>query len=112
MNTRKPHIRCGITLLEMLAVVTIIGVVAAVALPRISISGVAAKKEMCGQHVAEVNRALERYYANSGERLIDTAKLNDADYFPHGVPRCPLTGEAYQIDESTKRLKACSCSSK
>lgn len=111
IQTPNPNHRSGFSLLELLAVVTILGVVAAVVLPRISISGVEAKKQMCKQHIAEVNRALERYYVTTGDQLSDTTNLNSADYFPDGVPVCPLNGQAYQIDDVTKRVKPCSCGS-
>ncbi|GAB5405523.1 MAG: hypothetical protein Aurels2KO_37540 [Aureliella sp.] len=101
--------RRAFSLLELLAVVTILGVVAAVVVPRISVSGVAAKKEMCKQHVAEVNRALERYFVQNGELTTDLSQLNGPDYFPDGVPSCPLLSTPYKVDNDTRRLKPCGC---
>ncbi len=106
---RRCKTRSAFTLLELLAVVTILGVVAAVVVPRISVSGVAAKKEMCTQHVAEVNRALERYYVQNGSLTTDLNALNSPDYFPDSVPTCPLLRTSYQIDDTSHRLKPCGC---
>lgn len=108
-NRRRLTRRAAFSLLELLAVVTIIGVVAAVIVPRISVSGVAAKKEMCKQHVSEVNRALERYFVQNGTLTTDLAVLSGPDYFPDGVPTCPLHGTAYTVDDDTRRLKPCAC---
>lgn len=105
----RQRFRKAFSLLELLAVITIISVVAAVVVPRISVSGVAAKKEMCKQHVSEVNRALERYFVQNGTLTTDLAVLNSSDYFPDGVPTCPLLGTSYQVDDNSRRLKPCGC---
>lgn len=107
MNSRKP--RRGFSLLEMLAVVTILGVLAAVVIPRISSSGVAAKRKMCTHHVSEVNKALERFFLEKGKKAKLVSELNEIDYFPDAIPTCPLTGDGYLIDENTDRVKQCSC---
>lgn len=107
-NAVRPR-RRAFTLLELLAVVTILGVVVAVIVPRISLTGVSAKKEMCTQHVTEVNRALERYFVENGSYASQVNVLSAPEFFPNGVPVCPLLNSSYEIDGVTKRLKPCNC---
>lgn len=101
--------RAGFSLLELLAVVTILGVIAAVVVPRISVTGVSAKKEMCTHHVTEVNRALERYFVENGSYPSKVNALAGPEYFPDGAPVCPLLGTTYQIDSTTSRVAPCNC---
>ncbi len=104
------HRRGGFSLLEMLAVVTIIGVLAAMIVPRIAISGAEAKKKMCTHRISEVNKGLERYFIEKGERATSVDQLTELDTFPDGVPSCPLTGDSYKID-SNGRVATCRCTS-
>lgn len=104
MNTRK-HRRGGFSLLELLAVVTILGVIAAVIIPRISNSKVAAQREVNKQNIAEINTAVERWYFEKGtwpaDNLADIAA--DLSYFPEGIPKNPVDGSAYALDTTTHR---------
>ncbi|MGB7345746.1 MAG: type II secretion system protein [Pirellulaceae bacterium] len=105
-NIRKQH-RRGFSLLELLAVVTILGVIAAVVIPRITTSKVAAQTEANKQNIAEINTAVERYYFEKGvwpaADLSDIAK--DSDYFPSGIPTNPLDNSSYKLDEKTHRIQ-------
>jgi prepilin-type N-terminal cleavage/methylation domain-containing protein len=94
--------RKGFSLLELLAVVIILGVIAAVVIPRISYSSVTAKQNACFQNKAEINSAVERYYFDNGSLPADTSALGA--YFPDGVPVCPVSGNAYGLDATTKRV--------
>jgi prepilin-type N-terminal cleavage/methylation domain-containing protein len=94
--------RKGFSLLELLAVVIILGVIAAVVIPRISYSSVTAKQNACFQNKAEINSAVERYYFDNGSLPADTSALSA--YFPDGAPVCPVSGNAYSLDATTKRV--------
>jgi prepilin-type N-terminal cleavage/methylation domain-containing protein len=91
-GSRKPS---GFSLLELLAVVTILGIIALVIIPRITFSSTTAKKNACFQNKAEINSAAERYYFDNGSVPADLAALNT--YFPDGVPVCPVSGNAYAL---------------
>jgi prepilin-type N-terminal cleavage/methylation domain-containing protein len=99
-NSRK---RGGFSLLELLAVVTILGIIAVVVIPRISVSAGTAKANANSQNKSEINGAIERYYVEEGAY---PTKLSDlaADYFPDGVPTNPVTEAAYTINSTTHRL--------
>ena len=58
----KTNKRRGFSLLELLAVVTILGIIAVVVVPRISISSTTAKQKADAQNKSEINSAVERWY--------------------------------------------------
>ena len=60
-RARQAKKRAGFSLLELIAVVTILGIIAAVVIPRISNSSVTAKRQADKQTLAELRTALERY---------------------------------------------------
>lgn len=104
-TTKRPR-RRGFSLLELLAVVTILGVIAAVVVPRISSSKTAAQEQVNKQNIAEINGAVERWYFDKGtwprRNLSDIGA--DPAYFPEGVPRNPVDNSRYRLDSDTKRV--------
>ena len=97
----------GFSLLELLAVVTILGIIAVVVIPRITMSAGTAKTNANAQNLAEINSAVERWYFEKGtwpaNDLSDISK--DANYFPDGVPKNPVSGAAYSLNATTKRAQ-------
>ena len=102
MIPRNRPTRKALSLLEMLAVITIIGIISAVVLPRISLSKATAKQNSCWQNKAEINTAVERYFFNQATLPTNTADLSG--YFPEGIPLCPVSDGAYTLDATTKRV--------
>ncbi len=96
--------RKAFSLLELLAVVVILGIIALVIIPRINFSSVIAKENACFQNKAEINSAVERYFFNVGSVPAALADLNDPTYFPDGLPVCPSSGAAYVLDGVTGRV--------
>jgi len=96
----------GFTLLELLIVVVILGILAAVIIPRFTVSAAEAKKNACAQNVANINTQVERWYFEKGSWPDDN--LNDIeadpDYFPDGEVRCPVDGSEYKLDGTTHRV--------
>lgn len=99
--------RSGFSLLELLAVVTILGVIAAVVVPRISTSKAGAQAEVNKQNIAEINSAVERWYFDNGTWPADdlTDIGTNVNYFPDGLPTNPVDGSAYALDSATHRVK-------
>ena len=98
-NTRKRR-SLGFSLLELLAVVTILGIIAVVVIPRIAVSSNTAKVNAQAQTVSEINAALERHYFDYGSfptlaNLWVTTNPDGQKYFPDGQPIDPLTGVAF-----------------
>ena len=96
--------RRGFSLLELLAVVTILGIIAVVVIPRISSSSTTAKENSCFQNKSEVNSAVERYFFTNGSLPGSVDDVNTTTYFPDGIPSCPVSGSAYTLDATTKRV--------
>lgn len=96
--------RSGFTLLELLAVVTILGIIALVVVPRISTSSASAKENACFQNKAEINGAVERYYFDNGSLPTAISDVNTTTYFPDGIPVCPVSGGSYALDSTTKHV--------
>lgn len=97
----------GFSLLELLAVVTILGIIAVVVIPRISVSSAKAKTEADRQNKSEINSAVERWYFEKGswpqDNLSDIGA--DTNYFPSGLPTNPVSGAAYTLDATTHRAQ-------
>lgn len=106
MTRNKRPVNSGFSLLELLAVITILGVIAVVVVPRISTSSQRAKEEVNRQNISEINSAVERWYFEKGTwpntDLTDIG--TDPAYFPDGIPANPLTGNTYQLDGTTFRV--------
>ena len=104
--TRTGRRSRGFSLLELLAVVTILGIIAAIIVPRVTVSSTTAKQKVRDHHKATINAAVERYYIDLG-----TWPANDlsdiganANYFPGGIPTNPVDGTAYSLNATTKRV--------
>jgi prepilin-type N-terminal cleavage/methylation domain-containing protein len=97
----------GFSLMELLAVVTIIGVIAALIVPRVVSGSDSAKEKSCHHNRTEINIAVERYYIHHGawpaSNLSDIAA--DPEYFPDGLPACPVSGNVYQLDGTLHRIQ-------
>ena len=96
----------GLSLLEMLAVVVIMGMVATMVVPMLASGVEQAKEKICFHHRAQINAASERYYiVNDVYPSDDLSELeNDEEYFPSGIPTCPISGAEYMLNSSTKRV--------
>ena len=85
--------RKGVTLVELLIVVMILGALAAIALPRITQSAGNARQRACDTNVSLINSAIEMYYVDEGGYPSGIGDVTGSTtYFPDGAPACPLGG--------------------
>ncbi len=103
---RKNCKRTGFSLMELLAVVTILGIIAAIIVPRVAVSSDTAKQKVNNHNKATINAAVERWYVEKGAwpatNLSDIGA--DTNYFPEGLPTNPTNGTAYTLNATTKRV--------
>lgn len=106
MKSRKQGKPSGFSLLELLAVVTILGIIAAIIIPRVTVSSDTAKQRVRDHHKATINAAVERYYIdNNGWPAADLSDIGaDLNYFPDGIPANPVDGSAYSLNTTTHRV--------
>lgn len=106
-NVGRKTRRTGFSLLELLAVVTILGIIAVVVIPRITVSAGTAKANADSQNKSEINAAVERWYFEKGTwPKTDLSDIGaDSNYFPQGIPTNPVSGSAYALNSTTKRAQ-------
>jgi prepilin-type N-terminal cleavage/methylation domain-containing protein len=106
MRHAVPSNRPGFSLMELLAVVTILGVIAAIVVPRVAASSDAAKQKTCAYNCGHIHSAVERYRDATGSwPSADLHELNVLDYFPDGIPVCPVSGAVYTLDISGDKYR-------
>ena len=98
--------RMAFSLMELLAVVTILGIIAAIIVPRVAVSSDTAKTKVNSHNKATINSAVERWYLEKGawpaNNLSDISA--DTNYFPSGLPTNPVNGSAYTLNATTHRV--------
>jgi prepilin-type N-terminal cleavage/methylation domain-containing protein len=95
--------RKGLTLIELLIVVIILGALAAIAIPRMSQNSANAKLRACQSNIATMNTQIEAYYSDNEEWPVFATLVADANYFPDGAPSCPSGGN-YTMSATTYRV--------
>ncbi len=97
----------GLSLIEILVVVVILGILAAIAMPRFMNAAYRTKDNTCQANISIMNEAVERYYAQNGYLPKKLAKLTtDVNYFPLGIPVCPNGGD-YRLDDDGSVVCTC-----
>jgi general secretion pathway protein G len=100
----KSAATAGFSLLELLAVVVIIGLLAAILTPRASAARSQAVEKACAHNRMLINSAIERFAVTTGANPTSLNDLNVPDYFPEGIPVCPVSGAAYTLNPATQRV--------
>lgn len=95
--------RPGLSIIELLAVLMLLGVLAAMLLSRASSHMDEAKREACLMNKGDIELQVQLWRRNHGSypaaNLADVGA--DLNYFPEGVPTCPVDGSGYTIDTTT-----------
>jgi prepilin-type N-terminal cleavage/methylation domain-containing protein len=105
MTKRWGRKQSGFSLLELLAVVTILGIIAAIIVPRVTVSSSTAKTKVRDHHKATINAAVERYYIDTGSwPAVNLSDIGgNINYFPDGLPTNPVDNSAYTLNATTHR---------
>lgn len=106
MCSRLLFSKRGLSLLELMLVVVLVSVIATIIISRVSQSTDTAKCKSCRHNRVELNTAIERYGVTNGSYPSDLSDLAIADYFPQGIPVCPVSGATYSMNSTTHRVDA------
>lgn len=100
ITTKAPRGRSAYSLTELMAVVAILGLLAAMALPRTESVRTSGNRAACYVNRSEIElQAILWRRANGAWPAASLSDIAiDRDYFPEGVPTCPVDGAAYAID--------------
>jgi prepilin-type N-terminal cleavage/methylation domain-containing protein len=106
MNGSRQTKRAGFSFMELLAVVTILGIIAAIIVPRVTVSSDTAKAKVNLHSKATINSAVERWYVEKGAwPATDLSDIGaDISYFPSGIPTNPVDGSSYTLNATTHRV--------
>jgi prepilin-type N-terminal cleavage/methylation domain-containing protein len=95
--------RRAVSLTELMAVVAILGFLAALIVPRVIGHQDSSKRAACSVNQAEIELQARLWRRTTGS--YPAANLGnigaDAAYFPEGLPVCPVDGSAYTIDTTS-----------
>ena len=100
------HMRGGLTLLELVATVAIVMILAVVVLSRFGSSAIDAKKRACEANRCNLEVQARLWYRTKGSW--PAANLSDmganTSFLPEGLPVCPVNGSAYTLDATTHQI--------
>ena len=82
----------GFTLVEVLLVIIIVGILAAIVIPRIFYNAAQARAEACRANMATINAQVELWHLTTGNWPTNDLSdiLASEDYFPDGTIVCPV----------------------
>ena len=105
--TRNLWQRCrGFSLIEFCAVSTLVGILAAIVVPRVVVDETLRKEKIRDHYSAAINIAVDRYYAEHHAWPASIAELaSDPEFFPDGVPLNPVTGRAFALNAQTHQAE-------
>jgi general secretion pathway protein G len=96
----------GFSLMELVTVVVILGIIAAMALDRLTSVDENADKQACYCQKAQIEVQCQLFRRNTG--TFPTSNLSNISgntaYFPSGLPVCGVDGSAYTINTTTGRI--------
>jgi prepilin-type N-terminal cleavage/methylation domain-containing protein len=96
----------GYSLLELIAVTAILGILAGIILPSVTESHADAHVGACLSEKSNIEVQAELWLRNKGSwPAANLANIGaDLDYFPAGLPVCPVDGTSYTLDPATGRV--------
>jgi general secretion pathway protein G len=94
--------RAALSLLELLATLAVVAIVATLILQRATSGTASSRSAACAaiRGDIEIQAELWRHHTGSWPATNLSNIGGDANYFPTGVPACPVNGSLYTIDSS------------
>jgi prepilin-type N-terminal cleavage/methylation domain-containing protein len=101
----------GFTFTELLAVVTILGVLAYMIVPRLFVNTATTNENACDVNQGHIEVQVQRWKRQHGtwpnddlSDMLPTSSPAQYEYFPGGVPTCPVDGSPYVLDSVTHEV--------
>jgi type II secretory pathway pseudopilin PulG len=106
MNRSSSRVRQAFSIVEFFAVSTIVGIIAAIVVPRVVVDDALAQEKLRDHYAAAINVAVERYKSEHQTWPEHIADLStDPEFFPDGLPANPITGQPFELDPTTHCVK-------
>jgi general secretion pathway protein G len=83
----------GFTLIELMIVMTIIGILASIAIPSYQRSLIKARESVLMEDLYQMRRAIDSYFADNGKYPDSLESLAESKYL-RGIPVDPMTGSS------------------
>ncbi len=113
MKTQQSR-KSGFTLVEIMIVVAIIGLLAAIAIPNFVKARATAQKNACIANLKQIDGAVQQWALESKKVASDTYVLTDTTLTPYLkgslMPGCPATTVLYSPGASVSASPTCSLS--
>jgi len=95
INTSR---KAGFTLVEIMIVVAIIGLLAAIAIPNFVKARNTSQANACINNMRQVDSAIQQWALENNKTDTDAVAMSDADdYIKGGEPTCPAGGVSYVL---------------
>ncbi len=89
----------GFTVVEIMLIVILISILAAIVIPRFSVGAKKAKVQSCEMNRSIINTMVETYYITESTwpdlNMFDIK--SNVNYFPDGIPTCPVDLTSYYL---------------